>query len=77
MNGLKAAVDRLGRRTERWSGQQVKRLSISCGSASSREFPSGNIDQLIQISDERMYAAKAAYYARTGIDRRKMTVQTK
>lgn len=69
--GLKDAMDRLDSTTERWSGQQVKSLSISCGSASSREFPSGNIDQLIRISDERMYAAKAAYYARTGIDRRR------
>ena len=69
--GLKDAMDRLDRTTEGWSGQQVKHLSISCGSASSREFPSGNIDQLIRISDERMYAAKAAYYARTEIDRRR------
>ena len=69
--GLKDAMARLDRTTENWSGQQVKSLSISCGSASSREFPSGNIGELIRISDERMYAAKAAYYARTGIDRRR------
>ncbi|MBQ6347058.1 MAG: GGDEF domain-containing protein [Clostridia bacterium] len=69
--GLKEAMARLDSTTQRWSGQQVKSLSISCGSASCREFPSGNIDQLIRISDERMYAAKAAYYARTGIDRRR------
>jgi len=69
--GLKEAMARLDRTTENWSGQQVKSLSISCGSASSREFPSGNIGELIRISDERMYAAKAAYYARSGIDRRK------
>lgn len=68
--GLKEAMDRLDRTTAGWSGRQVKRLSISCGSATSREFPSGNIGELIRISDERMYAAKAAYYARTGIDRR-------
>ena len=69
--GLKDAMARLDRTTENWSGQQVKSLSISCGSSSSREFPPGNIGDLIRISDERMYAAKAAYYARTGIDRRK------
>lgn len=69
--GLKEAMTRLDRTTEGWSGQQVKSLSISCGSATSREFPSGNIGELIRISDERMYAAKAAYYARTGIDRRR------
>ena len=69
--GMKEAMDRLDRTTERWSGQLVKSLSISCGSASSREFPSENIGELIRISDERMYAAKAAYYARTGFERRK------
>ena len=69
--GIKEAMDRLDRTTERWSGQLVKSLSISCGSASSREFPSENIGELIRISDERMYAAKAAYYARTGFERRK------
>lgn len=69
--GIKEAMDRLDRTTERWSGQLVKSLSISCGSASSREFPSENIGELIRISDERMYAAKAAYYARTGFERRR------
>ena len=68
---LKENMTRLDRTTEGWSGQQVKRLSISCGVATAREFPSGNIGELIRISDERMYAAKAAYYAKTGKDRRR------
>ena len=68
---LKETMTRLDRTTEGWSGQQVKRLSISCGVATAREFPSGNIGELIRISDERMYAAKAAYYAKTGNDRRR------
>ncbi len=54
-----------------WSGDKVKSLSVSCGFASSREFPSENISELSRISDERMYEAKAAYYRQSGIDRRK------
>ena len=54
-----------------WSGEKIKRLSISCGYASTREFPSENFAQLSRISDERMYEAKAEYYRRSGIDRRR------
>ncbi|MBR0408680.1 MAG: GGDEF domain-containing protein [Clostridia bacterium] len=54
-----------------WSGDKVRSLSISCGFAASKEFPSENISELIRISDERMYAEKEAYYRRKGIDRRR------
>ena len=54
-----------------WEGERIKKLSISSGYASAREFPSENIAELSRISDERMYAAKAEYYRGSGIDRRK------
>ena len=54
-----------------WEGERIKKLSISLGYASAREFPSENVAELSRISDERMYAAKAAYYKGSGIDRRK------
>ena len=54
-----------------WSGERVKQLSVSCGYASTKEFPSENFAQLSRISDERMYEAKAEYYRRNGIDRRR------
>ena len=54
-----------------WSGEKIKQLSISCGYASAREFPSENFAQLSRISDERMYEAKAEYYRRNGIERRR------
>lgn len=44
---------------------------LSCGWASSREFPSENIAELIRISDERMYAAKDEYCRASGNDRRR------
>lgn len=68
---LKEAMEALDQTTERWQGKQVQGLSISCGYATSREFPSENITELVRISDERMYAAKAAYYRKSGKDRRR------
>ena len=53
-----------------WSGDQVRSLSVSCGYASSREFPSENLAELGRISDERMYAAKEEYYRTSGRERR-------
>lgn len=68
---LDEAMASLDRTAESWCGKQVQGLSISCGHASSREFPSENIEELIRISDERMYAAKDAYYRESGNDRRR------
>ena len=66
-----ALREELDRAVEEWEGERIKKLSISCGYASSREFPSVNITELSQISDDRMYDAKAEYYRTSGIDRRK------
>lgn len=68
---LKKAMEALNRATESWSGQYIKGISLSCGYASSREFPSENIAELSRISDERMYAAKDEYYRKSGNDRRR------
>ena len=68
---LEDAMAALDAATAGWRGEQVKELSLSCGCASSREFPSENVSELGRISDERMYAAKEAYYKRTGYDRRR------
>ena len=43
----------------------------TCGYADAEEFPSENISELSVIADERMYAAKEAYYLSSGKDRRK------
>ncbi len=70
-NQYKEAMAKLDETAANWRGEIVKELSISCGHASAREFPSGNISELIKISDERMYAAKDEYYRRSGKDRRR------
>ena len=67
---LEEVMAELDRMTGAWTGEKVKSLSLSCGSATSREFPSENIGELSRISDERMYAAKEEYYRRTGAARR-------
>lgn len=67
---LQAAMTRLEAMTAEWSGGGISGLSISCGAATRREFPSEHITDIIRISDERMYAAKADYYQRTGKARR-------
>jgi diguanylate cyclase (GGDEF)-like protein len=68
---LELARKELEKAVEDWRGERVKTLSISCGYASAREFPSENIAELSRISDERMYLEKAEYYRRSGIDRRR------
>lgn len=66
----KAVMAKFDSMTDAWKGEKVDHLSISCGWASCREFPSENIAELSRISDERMYAAKEAYYQRSGHARR-------
>ena len=64
MENFKRAVDA-------WHGKLVDGLSVSCGFASRREFPSETLTVLGVISDERMYEDKRAYYERMGIDPRR------
>ena len=68
---LAAAIQHLEKMSAAWTGEFVKGLSISIGHASSQEFPSENISEIMQISDERMYAAKEEYYKKSGKNRRK------
>lgn len=63
---MKEAQAALDAATQNWSGHYVHGFTISCGYATSREFPSENIAELGKISDERMYEAKEAYYQKTG-----------
>ena len=63
--------EELEKAVSEWTGDRSKHLSVSCGYASTREFPSENFAQLSRISDERMYDDKAEYYRRSGIDRRR------
>ncbi len=54
-----------------WKGEYCDSLSIALGWTSREEFPDATVDVLLHIADKRMYADKAAYYCRAGIDRRR------
>ncbi len=56
--------------TVSWSGKMVDSLSVSYGSVTREDVPTGNIREMITLADERMYKSKAEYYQRKGIDRR-------
>ncbi len=60
----------LERETVMWSRDQVTELSLSVGYALAAEHPGVTIDNLLKSADEAMYAAKAAYYRKNGLDRR-------
>lgn len=54
-----------------WTGKKVKKLSVSIGSVCSNEMDNLTLNKMITIADQRMYDDKAAYYNRSGVDRRK------
>lgn len=60
--------------TEKWHGRKVEELAISIGCVERRDFPKKTMKQIIKIADQRMYEAKAAFYAGRGrnVDRRNM-----
>ena len=57
-------------KVERWHGKYVDNLSISIGFAAHVDNESLTIDELEKKADKEMYAAKARYYEKSGIDRR-------
>lgn len=57
LNGLKKANDNFGHD----AGDELIK-----GAATHSEFPDESLEGLVRISDDRMYAAKAAYYRRSG-----------
>lgn len=59
------------RNMEAWKGILVKSLSISYGYSIATDEGDVSIAELVALADKRMYEAKADYYARMGIDRRR------
>ena len=60
----------LGQMCGAWSGRTVTSLALSCGFCGAWEYPDADLDELIKVSDERMYEDKERYYERTGATRR-------
>lgn len=71
---VESLIQNLKNCTALWNGNTVKKLSISMGYVSTEEisdFTFDKMNDLIKMSDKRMYADKAQYYQTRGIDRRK------
>ncbi len=68
---LDAILEKLDSLTKKWRGKSVKGLSMSVGHASHNEFPEATVEELIRVSDKRMYDSKRAYYRSEGVDRRR------
>lgn len=60
----------LNQETRRWRGEKAKSLSVSTGFALSQDYDGLTSEALVRESDKAMYEAKAAYYRKTGRDRR-------
>lgn len=54
-----------------WSGDLIKELAISKGAVICKEHSDLSFREIQELADQLMYEDKAAYYKRTGKDRRK------
>ena len=71
LNELQTEIEEV---TNKWSGNLVQSLAVSCGYAARKELKDKSIDEMAVLADQRMYEAKNAYYRRMGIERRKNNI---
>ncbi len=67
---IPAALASLKQKTDSWSGERVKTLSLSAGYALAQEHEGDSIEELVKEADKAMYEQKKEYYQKTGRDRR-------
>ena len=65
------AISRMKAYASEWVGEFMPFITISAGYASAKENPEMTLDELIALSDKRMYADKSRFYKESGLDRRK------
>ena len=68
---MPALCEQLSQEAAAWHGKLVEGLSLSIGYAAASEHPASGMEDLISLADYMMYRQKAAYYSRSGRDRRK------
>ena len=68
---LKTVFLRFDETTAKWSGDLVKSLSVSYGVVVKNDAPDASFEEIALIADQKMYAAKRAYYEQSGHDRRR------
>lgn len=73
MNRVSADVtlSRLQREANKWHGEKVKALHLAAGYALAEDYPDLTSEKLVHEADLAMYEAKAEYYRKTGIERRR------
>lgn len=74
---IQAALTSLKQKTDSWSGERVKTLSLSTGYALAQEHEDCSIEELVKEADKAMYEQKKAYYQTIGRDRRGSAVNRK
>lgn len=67
---VEEAMEELKGLTAKWKGKYVKSLSLSVGYAIYEEHSELTCEELVRISDRRMYDAKEKYYEAKGLTRR-------
>lgn len=53
-----------------WHGKLVDAVSVSYGYVTAKEMEDCSMDKVAILADERMYASKADYYKKKGVDRK-------
>ena len=73
MNRVSADVtlSRLNREANKWRGEKIKSLHLAAGYALAEDYPDLTSEKLVHEADLAMYEAKAEYYRKTGIERRR------
>ncbi|MCQ2524072.1 MAG: GGDEF domain-containing protein [Lachnospiraceae bacterium] len=67
---LKNIQNDLARTVDTWKGKLVDHLSLSCGYVTKKESGITSVKEIALLADKRMYAEKANYYHKSGVDRR-------
>ena len=68
LNRMRKEIDEI---TEKWSGNLVDKLTISCGYVTRIEASKLTLREMAILADKRMYEAKNEYYKKAGIERRR------
>ena len=68
---LKESMLEIENLTAAWKGNLVQNLTISLGYVTGKEADDMSVRDIAKLADRRMYDAKADYYRRTGIERRR------
>ncbi|MDO4475701.1 MAG: diguanylate cyclase [Lachnospiraceae bacterium] len=67
---LAERLERFEKLMKDWSGEKVKKLSVSYGIVYGKEHMEASAEEVAVLADQRMYQSKRSYYEKSGHDRR-------